>query len=237
MNVLTVSEEALALFALEDRYEFWYRSYIDSQCSVSMPEPHPRNQVLIEEAKAKQDKEVTDVTRVMPRRQRRRSSTNRSNSVTDDGVSDDVETSTVVTDDVEQVTVESLKLPSTYGGTPTFTSGRPQAWPVVAVMRYNYWCKFVSNFRDDDMKVKALQAAVDLHKTDEDYLGLSERKRKGKRSLLEMNAQSEDEARGRVGGIFDGTKIGNADLSIVGTVYSKYNAKYVERGTGSDEEN
>ena len=52
-----------------------------------------------------------------------------------------------------------------------------------------------------------------------------------------MNAQSEDEARKRVVGIFDGTKIRSADLSIVGTVYSKYNAKYVERETESDEEN
>ena len=40
VEVMTVSEEALALFALEDKYEFWFRSYHLVQ-EKEMPNPHP----------------------------------------------------------------------------------------------------------------------------------------------------------------------------------------------------
>ena len=40
VEVMTVSEEALALFALEDKYEFWFRSYHLIQ-GKEIPSPHP----------------------------------------------------------------------------------------------------------------------------------------------------------------------------------------------------
>lgn len=41
-DVLTISEEALALFALEDKYEYWYRSFFTVCKDFPIPNPHPR---------------------------------------------------------------------------------------------------------------------------------------------------------------------------------------------------
>ena len=45
-----------------------------------------------------------------------------------------------------------------------------------------------------------------------------------------MMGDDEEEVRSRVGSLFDGSSIPGSDLSTVGKVYSRYNAKYV---TGS----
>jgi hypothetical protein len=264
VEVVTVSEEALALFALEDKYEFWFTSYHKIH-DKELPNPHPKiavmNMVLGLSSNRVDDEEIgndgdyddsnadqesdsdddesnvnkslggrrgtrggmrrnkTDKNKGTKTKKRsRRKDRNNSESSGDHGVGS-AEDNGVVLD----LTDADLGLK------PRFTSGKPQAWPLAAKNRFNDWCAFLETHRrNEDQECERIQIEIDLNKCREDYLGIVVKNNRGKRSLLEMMGEDEDEVRSRVGSIFDNSRIPGTDLSGVGTVYSKYNAKYVD---------
>ena len=253
VDVMTVSEEALALFALEDKYEFWFRSYHLVQ-GRTIPSPHPAIPALStltedvestsgqdgqdessesgssEEDDLDSDNDEDDVNGSKSRKQRvmklrskhkekggkekqPRTKRNTLQSGREDG-------DTTARNNVVSKMLQEL------GMKPVFTSGKPQAWPLIAVNRFNTWCAYLENHRKSE-SCEQMQHEINLKKSKDDYLGLVIRNKRGKRSLLEMMGDDEEEVRSRVGSIFDGSSIPGSDLSTVGKVYSRYNAKYV----------
>ena len=254
VEVMTVSEEALALFALEDKYEFWFRSYHLVQ-GKEMPSPHPAIHAL--------STIMEDVESTSEEYEQDESSESGSSSEGDDLDSDDDDNDVngnksgkgrrmnlrsknkengkgVKPPRSKRTTLQSGKghgdtatrtnieprVLQELGMKPVFTSGKPQAWPLVAVNRFNAWCAYLENYRKNE-SCEQMQHEISLKKSKEDYLGLVVRSKRGKRSLLEMMGDDEEDVRSRVGSIFDGSSIPGSDLSTVGKVYSRYNAKYV----------
>ena len=264
VEVMTVSEEALALFALEDKYEFWFRSYHLVQ-EKEMPNPHPAilamdtmreivdtssseddeddvesvgNDSDDEKDNTDSDDDEEDVLgkgfgRGMRQQRRKkqhavpkkkRTSLQKISRV---GSSKGNANKTPIgrekrREEIDERTVQNL------GMRPVFTSGKPQAWPLRAIARYNDWCAFLEIYRKNaDKSCEQMQHEINLNKGKEDYLGLVVKNKRGKRSLLEMMGDDEEDVRSRVGSIFDGSCIPGSDLAGVGVVYSRYNAKYV----------
>ena len=259
VEVMTVSEEALALFALEDKYEFWFRSYHLIQ-GKEMPSPHPAIHAI-----SSMTEHVEDGSDARGRGESSESDSSEGSDTDTDDDDEDVNESNFgkgmrqrnkkkqkegVTPRTKRATLQNRQNSSdkndsakekerrknienrvvqNLGMNPVFTSGKPQAWPLGAVDRFNTWCAFLEIFRKSE-SCEQMQHEISLKKSKEDYLGLVIKSKRGKRSLLEMMGDDEEEVRSRVGSIFDGSSIPGSDLSTVGKVYSRYNAKYV---TGS----